>query len=113
MSRRPSRLSRGSLSFGPLGFKAGYEVLEGAPTGGLAFVTPLATLHKFQGWADKFLATPASGIEDAYIAVFGNALGFLGLLLAVPIAATLKVLIVEGLNFYRNSDVFQAEHDGS
>ena len=27
---------------------------------GTGFVTPLATLHKFQGWADKFLSTPAT-----------------------------------------------------
>jgi len=33
---------------------------------GLSFQTPLATLHAFQGWADKFLTTPASGIEDVY-----------------------------------------------
>lgn len=27
---------------------------------------PNATLHKFQGWADKFLTTPGDGIEDIY-----------------------------------------------
>jgi len=32
-----------------------------------AFQTPLATLHAFEGWADKFLTTPASGIEDRYL----------------------------------------------
>ena len=31
------------------------------------FTTPLATLHKFQGWADKFLTTPPNGIEDLYV----------------------------------------------
>ena len=31
-----------------------------------SFQTPLATLHKFQGWADKFLATPPNGIRDWY-----------------------------------------------
>ena len=31
------------------------------------FTTPLATLHKFQGFADKFLTTPANGIRDTYI----------------------------------------------
>lgn len=41
-----------------------YESLEGDGTRG--FSTPLATLHKFQGWADVFLATPATGIEDLY-----------------------------------------------
>ena len=43
----------------------GYEVLEGDGTN--AFQTPLATLHKFNGWADAFLNTPANGLEDAYI----------------------------------------------
>ncbi|MEL7197810.1 MAG: hypothetical protein AAGL10_05785 [Pseudomonadota bacterium] len=31
---------------------------------GVAFQTPLATLHRFQGPADLFLTTPAQGIED-------------------------------------------------
>ncbi len=44
----------------------GYEVL-GSDTGKKGFATPLATLHKFQGFADKFLTTPANGIRDTYI----------------------------------------------
>jgi hypothetical protein len=55
--------------------KLGYEVLEGDATPGSAFRTPLATLHAFQGWADKFLATPDAGVEDLYLAVTGKALG--------------------------------------
>ena len=43
----------------------GIEVLEG--NGVKGFSTPLATLHKFQGWADKFLTTPVDGIDDRYI----------------------------------------------
>lgn len=46
--------------------KLGYESL-GSDSGLYGFSTPLATLHAFQGWADNFLATPAQGIEDAYI----------------------------------------------
>ena len=46
-------------------FGAGYEVLGGDGTN--AFQTPLATLHKFNGWADKFLDSPAKGLEDAYV----------------------------------------------
>ncbi|GAB4189312.1 MAG: alginate export family protein [Wenzhouxiangellaceae bacterium] len=43
----------------------GVDVLEGdADRPGSAFSTPLATLHKFQGWADIFLNTPAAGIVD-------------------------------------------------
>jgi hypothetical protein len=51
-----------------LGF--GYEVLgadSGAAGGiGFGFATPLATLHAFNGWADQFLATPTTGLEDIY-----------------------------------------------
>lgn len=50
--------------------KAGYEVL--AADNGVGFKTPLATLHKFQGWADKFLATPGDGIEDIYLSATGS-----------------------------------------
>jgi hypothetical protein len=46
-----------------------YEVLEGSTTANEAFQTPLATLHAFQGWADKFLTTPTGGIENAYLLV--------------------------------------------
>jgi hypothetical protein len=44
--------------------KAYYEQLGGNGTS--AFQTPLATLHGFQGETDKFLTTPAGGIEDVY-----------------------------------------------
>jgi hypothetical protein len=44
---------------------AGYELLQG--NGSKGFTTPFATLHRFQGWADKFLTTPVNGIEDRYV----------------------------------------------
>lgn len=52
----------------------GYELLgsdSGATgiAGGFAFQTPFATLHKFNGWADKFLTTPGTGIQDYYAGV--------------------------------------------
>ena len=31
-----------------------------------SFQTPLATLHLYNGWADKFLSTPAKGLVDTY-----------------------------------------------
>ncbi|MDN3638349.1 alginate export family protein [Simiduia curdlanivorans] len=49
----------------------GYEVL-GSDDGAKGFQTPLATGHKFQGFADKFLGTPANGVEDAYIGAGAN-----------------------------------------
>jgi hypothetical protein len=62
----------GGVTHGAIGFKAGYEVLGGDDTPNHAFQTPLATLHAFQGWADKFLTTPAGGVEDLYIGASGN-----------------------------------------
>ncbi len=63
------------LTSARLGFKLGYEVLDGDRTAGKAFRTPLGTPHAFQGWADKFATTPDRGVEDFYIAVTGKALG--------------------------------------
>lgn len=46
---------------------AGYEVL-GADKGAAltSFQTPLGSVFKFQGWADKFTTTPPDGIRDLY-----------------------------------------------
>jgi hypothetical protein len=63
------RLALGA-SFKPVSVTVGFEVLEGDDEAG--FSTPLATLHKFQGWADKFLSTPRAGVEDAYATVSGK-----------------------------------------
>ena len=43
---------------------AGLEVLAGDGVKG--FATPLATIHKFCGWADKFLTTPPNGLKRRY-----------------------------------------------
>jgi hypothetical protein len=52
-------------AFRQLSLGGGYEVLQG--NGAKGFTTPLATLHRFQGWADKFLTTPVNGIADLYL----------------------------------------------
>jgi len=52
--------------------KASYEELGG--DGSYGFSTPLATLHEFQGWTDRFasfpmngiLATPPNGVRDLF-----------------------------------------------
>lgn len=36
---------------------------------GRAVQTPMATLHKFNGWADQFLTTPPNGLQDSYISL--------------------------------------------
>lgn len=46
--------------------RIGYDML-GSDEGRAAFRTPSATLHKFQGWTDKFLTTPLSGVEDFHV----------------------------------------------
>lgn len=63
-------LAEGSFKAGDVTVKAGYELL-GADGSDGQFITPLATLHKFQGWNDKFLGggtgNITGGIEDMYI----------------------------------------------
>ena len=64
--------------------KAGLERLEGNGTASLQ--TPLATLHAFNGWADKFLSTPANGLRDLYADAaykFGEGSALKGLTLRV------------------------------
>jgi len=53
-----------SLAASFTALRVGYEQLGG--NGAIGFSTPLATLHKFQGFADVFLTTPANGIVDIY-----------------------------------------------
>ena len=61
-----------SYAFKPVKLSVGYDVL-GSDNGIAGFRTPLATLHKFQGFADLFLGTPAAGIEDFQVGVAGKA----------------------------------------
>lgn len=57
------------IGYGPFTLKLGYEYLDG--NGQVGLQTPLATLHAFNGWADQFLSTPATGLEDISVdAVF-------------------------------------------
>lgn len=62
-------LAEGGYKLGPVTLKAGYELLGADGIDG-QFITPLATLHKFQGWNDRFLGggtgNIAGGIEDIY-----------------------------------------------
>ncbi|MDP3119141.1 MAG: hypothetical protein Q8N01_01805 [Sulfuricurvum sp.] len=60
---------------------AGQELLSGTSDEGMGtdgktkFQTPLATLHKFNGTADMFLATPTGGLLDTYATVGYGAAG--------------------------------------
>ncbi len=59
-----------SAGAGPVELRGGYEVLGAGD--GVGFATPLAALHKFQGWSDRFLATPGDGVTDLYAEISGN-----------------------------------------
>ncbi len=59
-----------SVSVGGITLKAGWEVLGG--DGHYGFSTPFATLHAFNGWADRFPATPVNGLDDRYIGIGGK-----------------------------------------
>ncbi|OUS31811.1 hypothetical protein A9Q98_02485 [Thalassotalea sp. 42_200_T64] len=62
------------MAFSGVTAKLGFESL-GSDGGNYGFSTPLATLHKFNGWSDQFLTTPAQGLDDIYVAISGKAFG--------------------------------------
>ena len=70
----PNKISAGygradfGVSISKVTLAVGYEVLGGSAEDG-QFRTPLATLHKFNGWADKFLNTPTYGLQDLSLSV--------------------------------------------
>ncbi|AJP73379.1 hypothetical protein [Sphingomonas hengshuiensis] len=72
--RADYRLVDAGLEVSGVRLGGGYEVL-GADKGVAltSFQTPLATGFKFQGWADKFLTTPADGVRDLYANLGYNA----------------------------------------
>jgi hypothetical protein len=68
-------LAEGTYTISRFSIGLGYELL-GSDDGAYGFATPLATLHAFNGWADKFLTTPKDGLEDKYLnlgVTFGGA----------------------------------------
>ncbi len=60
-----------TLNAGCLKWWLGGELL-GSDDGMYGFSTPLATLHKFNGWSDQFLGTPATGLLDIHAGVGGK-----------------------------------------
>lgn len=63
----------GGYNFGKVTAKLGYELLGSDK--GVGFATPLATAHKFNGWADQFLGTPGVGLQDVYATLAGKVFG--------------------------------------
>jgi hypothetical protein len=61
-------LLEAGLSYNNASLKGGIESLGGGKgnSHNVGFATPFATLHGHNGWADKFLTTPANGLRDHY-----------------------------------------------
>jgi hypothetical protein len=68
------------------------------------FSTPLATLHKFDGWADKFLTTPPNGLERRYVTLGYTKKG-LGVLDTVSATAVYHQIDSNRLNIDYGSEV--------
>lgn len=63
-------LLEGAATLSGFATTVGFEDLGASGGGALtSFQTPLATLHRFNGWADKFLTTPPDGLRDYYLSV--------------------------------------------
>jgi hypothetical protein len=62
------------LELGPawrsIALKAGWALLQGDGPGD-KFNTPLATVHAFNGWAEKFTTTPDQGLDARYLSLGG------------------------------------------
>jgi hypothetical protein len=85
LSLRASYARQSDYAQNPFDYAADYWSLESGTTiagfavaggweklgsdNGRGLQTPMATLHKFNGWADLFLTTPTNGLEDAYVSV--------------------------------------------
>lgn len=57
-------LAEAGLAVSGITVKVGMESL--GSDDGVAFQTPLATLHAMNGWTDQFLVTPVDGLEDLF-----------------------------------------------
>jgi len=62
-------LAEVGAAWGPVNSRVGYEARGG--DGVYSLQTPLATAHAFNGWADQFVAAPAAGLRDFYVALGG------------------------------------------
>lgn len=72
-ARNPLNYAADYWSFDGAATLAGFSVIAGweqlGGNGNAAVQTPMATLHKFNGWADLFLTTPAAGLQDTYLGI--------------------------------------------
>ena len=61
-------LVEGGIDTGDLRLMLGHQQFGGDPSEPeMMFRTPLATLHRYQGWTDRFLTIPGQGVENTYL----------------------------------------------
>jgi hypothetical protein len=89
-------------SFRQYSLGGGIEMLEG--NGVKGFSTPLATLHKFDGWDDKFLVTPANGLVRRYVTL-GYLTKGLGMLDTFSATAVYHDFRSDRLNLHYGSEI--------
>ncbi len=87
---------------GHLSLGAGLEVLQG--NGVKGFATPLATYHRFDGWDDKFLTTPANGLERRYVTL-GYLAKHVGILDVVSATAVYHDFSSDRLDLHYGSEI--------
>ncbi|WP_395614572.1 alginate export family protein [Allosphingosinicella sp.] len=85
LNLRASYARQSDYARNPFSYNAAYWSVEGSSAlagftltagrerlgsdNGHSVQTPMATLHKFNGWADLFLVTPPAGLDDLYVSV--------------------------------------------
>lgn len=85
LNLRASHARQSDYGSNPFDYSAAYWSLEGGAAlagftlaagwerlgsdNGRAVQTPMATLHRFNGWADLFLVTPPQGLDDLYVSL--------------------------------------------
>lgn len=62
---------QGVFPLGGAALTLGYDII-GSDDGRYQFRTPAATLHRYQGWTDKFLIAPPDGVKDAWFSIAGT-----------------------------------------
>jgi len=74
----------------------GYEYL--GSDNGVGYKFPLATLHKFNGFADRFLGTPAGGLSDVYVSAATKVAG-------IKFSAAYHYFWDDGMNVFLGQEV--------
>ena len=100
------------MTVGPAALLALLQYGVGWPVIGVLFTVSLAQALEGNVLTPKIVGSHV-GLNPVWvilaILVFSKALGFVGLLLAVPLAAVLKVIALEAVAYYKRSPLFEGK----